>query len=1196
MITKSTAQDLIGALVMETSSVETFKRIICGGNEEMAASCIRCVCSLGELAGYEVNTHLLSVLEAVIDVIGNPSMSATRILGLGETFVSLTKVRAFEVIDAMLDVKDLTAFLGLARSTQAVRRELVGRWLETYGSSLYEVDEVLEVFRSSTARGFLHIAARCTLKPEEAQDFRRLVFAAIEKRVREWRGSISGLRDFLSEPLLSSMLPMCELQPDLTAAVAALMHSFITCGESFMLDRIWSGGHLAWLCRCMSLKSAPQVATLRSAGEPVGSLSSKSSKTWERHVDLTVSQSMVLRIIWELYKLYPTELCAKAVKSDCLIKNWQEYIAYYCHHAWPLRESTEIEEATTTAIILAMLLAARISHDSGENARSQLVQQGMLGLCFTVMLPPPPVQKAQRAKIGISDETPGAGDSDFDEASKMPEAKLIAGDIATLLFRLPNSFKLLKARHFAAVPLAMFSQLHSWRHIVFEKQGSLGAVETVSLLERCASLYMSLISSLSVEWCLEHLGLHHMSVMGPLFLDMWSRHGNPLLKQHSLRLFTSFCQVRVLYVHFLTQESRADVLQQAVHRIFGAWDVRELRHVVWLLAASLAHALGIPVLPDHIEKVVRKALQDDRDCVELSTVSDNLGSELADQTASKNMLLSTFLTQMINWCEQSPGDTYSRSWCLWMVAAILKHGDVTGAAAIRRAGEDGQAEKKDPEPPEEDKEPEVILVLPGMPDEEHLRRRAKLAAELAAVGVKPAEEPASPDGKPAAGKATADEAPEAAYCKTAWLRESPALSSTLASMAAKCIGSDRKEFRMLGCVTAAACLTELPYSPPHFAEALDGGVVVRCAESKGERTLNVSALMLLSIISSFRLPLKAQNLSEVFLKRFFELQRALLEGISRCGEHSFALLASWLAEQPRGALLEADLRCLAAFVIGQCIAPPAAMAPSLDLETVASASPARVLEASPMAAGKNDPPAVADCGPPPALLLDLLAQEALREDLRLQQAKGNGPHTRGPLFSTMLCNVLYALAVVVPAHPKTAAHSAAVRGAAFSQLMKVQTIVAQSVQPSQLYDKTDGKREKLFLYVRATACIRQALQCIMASWPSAEFGAQFAISEEGGRDLIQYCTKHINQVYNSKTALTKVLGTPWERLMLSQGPTAMIAELLLTVCSSEANLKEVSKLGGEAALHSLSRYGESTQTRQQATMLLTKLAVMTQGK
>lgn len=46
------------------------------------------------------------------------------------------------------------------------------------------------------------------------------------------------------------------------------------------------------------------------------------------------------------------------------------------------------------------------------------------------------------------------------------------------------------------------------------------------------------------------------------------------------------------------------------------------------------------------------------------------------------------------------------------------------------------------------------------------------------------------------------------------------------------------------------------------------------------------------------------------------------------------------------------------------------------------------------------------------------------------------------------------------------------------------------------------------------------------------------------------------------------------------------------VCSSDSNLVEVSKLGGEQALHSLSRFGDSAQIRQQATMLLTRLAVV----
>ncbi|CAE8609104.1 unnamed protein product, partial [Polarella glacialis] len=119
-----------------------------------------------------------------------------------------------------------------------------------------------------------------------------------------------------------------------------------------------------------------------------------------------------------------------------------------------------------------------------------------------------------------------------------------------------------------------------------------------------------------------------------------------------------------------------------------------------------------------------------------------------------------------------------------------------------------------------------------------------------------------------------------------------------------------------------------------------------------------------------------------------------------------------------------------------------------------------------------------------------------------------------------------------------------------------------------------------------------ALQIITGSWFAADFGARFVVSEEGGKDFMQYCTKHINQVYNNKTALTRILGSPWERVMLSQGPTTTIAELLIVVCSSDANLIMVSKLGGEQALHNLSRYGDGAQIRQQATMLLTKLAVM----
>lgn len=243
-------------------------------------------------------------------------------------------------------------------------------------------------------------------------------------------------------------------------------------------------------------------------------------------------------------------------------------------------------------------------------------------------------------------------------------------------------------------------------------------------------------------------------------------------------------------------------------------------------------------------------------------------------------------------------------------------------------------------------------------------------------------------------------------------------------------------------------------------------------------------------------------------------------------------------------------------------------------------------------------PSVAQCSPPPQDLLEVFAAEVLAEDERLRkqpeskEASSNKHEGTGPLFSTNLCNFLYGLAAVVPSHPRAASHSPAVRGAALAQMMKVQNVLNARTPAAAFFDPRDGTRAKVLLYVRAIACVRCALQSVVGSWLAAGFGSKFAVTEEGGQDFLQYCSKHILQAYNNKTAYTRVLGTPWERLMMSQGPTPMIVDLLLNVCSSDANLMEVSKLGGQQALHNLSRYGDDNEIRQRATMLLTKLAVL----
>ena len=63
-------------------------------------------------------------------------------------------------------------------------------------------------------------------------------------------------------------------------------------------------------------------------------------------------------------------------------------------------------------------------------------------------------------------------------------------------------------------------------------------------------------------------------------------------------------------------------------------------------------------------------------------------------------------------------------------------------------------------------------------------------------------------------------------------------------------------------------------------------------------------------------------------------------------------------------------------------------------------------------------------------------------------------------------------------------------------------------------------------------------------------------------------------------------------VVLATPPRSEVTQLFLMVCGSEQNLRTLSKLGGEKAVHNLSRYADEQKVRQQATVLLTKLAVL----
>jgi hypothetical protein len=1090
---------------------------------------------------------------------------------LAELFLVLTDQRTEEVVDAAVELPTIAPFLGLARERAVRKRELVHLWLESLGSSLYEIDEVVSAFQVSSFHGYLYVASRSVLDPAPARDLRRIIFTVIQKRIEKWRTSVFGIKEFFSTSLMTATLPMCERQPDLIAALLALFHSLVSRGETEVLERIWTGGHFLWLTKRLYHKSRAQLSIM----DP-NATQTALNRAWENHKDLTLTQAMTLRVTWELHSMFPIEICNKVVDCSCAVDTWQDYLKFYCHFPWPTGEDPAVNQATDSALILGLHILETVVKSVTAEQQLNLVQQGMLGLCLMVQLPNPGDTKQMRATL-IQDRDTWLTPVDFPEPT-LYEHKMLAGTTAARLTHTPEVFKKVEEKKFAHQTMAMFIHLHHFGPLLFDsgRTGTIGLVSSVCLEERCVSLYMYLLSNLSLNWMVTNMGIGMMEVLNLLILRIWNRHPNTLMAHHALRLFASFCMAHPLYCSVFAQEEQAKYVKEAVHRTFGQWDVRELRHVLRLTMGALAFALGIPTLPDFVNGSVAKSLKSP-EAANVTKILEEGGEMNSNIEASQQLVIVSYVSEIIQRVERM-NDDYGRAWSLWLTLTMFAHAHTEEGAAVFKA-------VPAPAPTSSLVDaPQPILTFQQQVDKAKLKRRAEMMAVQESV------KPNKKEGDQASIYFGGEDAPP--QCVLNWLRSSPHLSTDLAKMAAKAVALFWRESQQIGTAAAARLFYELPLFLETAAFDLDGKAILICLK-QAEHATQVGALLLGSVIASFRLPLRSQTLSQDFLKAWYDLQEDVIEGIVDAGEGPYDLLANWLRRGLPGSnpVVDSDFKAIIAFMIGQGISPPLATVPTLNVDT--TERPERA-----PGGGKNvtmteddfsELPTVAECPPPPEALLDRLAQEILHEDLRLKQEQERGV---GPMFSTKLCHLLYALAVMVPTHPKAAANSSHVRGAAFSQLIKVQTIIAQSISSKDLYEDADGAHAKHFLFIRVAACIRGALQSIMGSWFAADFGAKFTISDEGGRDFVQYCNKHVIQVYNNKMALTRVLGTPWERMMLTQGPTTTIAELLLVLCSSDSNLQEVGKLGGQQALLCLSRYGETAQVRQQATMLLTKLAVL----
>ncbi|CAK9000395.1 Hypothetical protein (Fragment) [Durusdinium trenchii] len=97
------------------------------------------------------------------------------------------------------------------------------------------------------------------------------------------------------------------------------------------------------------------------------------AKGWDRHKDMVSMQAMVVRIVTELYNLFPADFGAAVAKEESLVRNLREHVTFYCQQTdWPMKEDKEVTDAVEAIMCYEMQLALRLVYDINEDLQRLL--------------------------------------------------------------------------------------------------------------------------------------------------------------------------------------------------------------------------------------------------------------------------------------------------------------------------------------------------------------------------------------------------------------------------------------------------------------------------------------------------------------------------------------------------------------------------------------------------------------------------------------------------------------------------------------------------------------------------------------------------------------------------------------------------------------------------------------------------------
>jgi len=1158
-------QEACGLLMQSTFSYVA-SQVLLAPNVELSIAVAKLLANCAKNGGHAVRLYFQAeILRHIMPLMMDAKSPAALVHQLGRVFYYLTTDCSKGTLSPVLDLPNLAPFLGLAKSSHASRRDVVKDWLEFYGLPFAEANEVLVRFQESTDLGFLYMATKCSLERPRAALFRSIVFDILQERFNDSRMSADPVRAerLLSESHCGQFVEMCEHEDFLVEGFCKLAYTLCGPTEGGLGDGVdylglfWQSGKCTWFVRILQTVEA---------GVKGGETSYLGRTSEWKHEQLFRVHAIVIFVCKALVERFPDATLFILTQSKviaCALK----WVFRYCHEPVPELETPLSEpirsckgtsqELFEAAIALLYKILSDLATGTNENMKKTLLKENGMEFFIQGLLPTPEQHKGLLAQLAAEEDLriqyhpPPPG---YIRAGEMRIAKKLAGLALAGVFRAPEARKGLQSKEMQPMTERMVLQTVSWKPELtdFGAIAERGDISARTLEDRCFFLTLVLLSRNTIEWWLDRMGMRLSAKLQDILLKVWRFHPIKTVAHLSMRIITTMASSRPMWANLLLTEDDSDEVEKALRKSIGnaasAGTIRELRHGARYIVQTLAHVFAYPVLPQDVLMLEHKLLRVDDDGAPLYRKEKEASILTANRMACRMVVkVGVFQDLLQEVLELQTDDVFSQSWTLWIALMFMSN-----------AKEDSVPE-----------DPEVIMELPEVNLPQRMRRAEMMKTDV-------------------------NEETTPAVTQLSWVgageTDSLSLAETLVKVICKAIMYPGELPESFSCLVASWILSRVPRVLPVFVKNFLPKSVNACF-GLPYPMVHASCLLMVSILTSLRLPMMGATIEPAFLQQFFSMQAQLLQcfaefagasmqnvsvvphptakGKSLPAETPYSLLFRFFYFTQSDPVLGPSIRSLAAYVLGQCLRPPKKNPPALSAD-----------------AKDDDNPPVVACPEPPFELLELLANTTMDIDRELAEERVNF------LYTTAHCHILYALAMCVPHHAKGACNSASTRGAALSQLMKVQRVVSADTPPRDLYDKDDGDDAMIWMFIRSAACVRGALQSILNAWLNTGYGSRFAAEEEGGIELCQFLVKHVLNAYNGGTKLKRAVGNPWEHAMIELGPTPIVTQLFLMMCGAEQNLKTLSKLGGEKAVYNLSRFADDQKVRQQATVLLTKLAVL----